>query len=135
VDNVIVRKFLTWGSSTGIDPNASADPMAYLDREGSVPCPYPFHRLNIDARGKVEVCGFDITGRTDMGNVRERGIRDVWRGALFEQWREKHRCGKGGDIPLCAECPDWKYRSWEHNYRKALAHAQRRRDEAATAFS
>jgi methionyl-tRNA formyltransferase/MoaA/NifB/PqqE/SkfB family radical SAM enzyme len=130
VDNVIVRKFLTWGSSTNIDPGKSADPLAYLDRDAGVPCPYPFHRLNIDSRGKVEVCGFDIMGRTNMGDVRKQTIREIWKGSLFEWWRMKHRCGQGGDIPLCAECPDWQYRSWEHNYRKALAAAQERRDRA-----
>lgn len=130
VDNVIVRKFLTWGSSTNIDPNSSADPLAYLDRDSGVPCPYPFHRLNIDSRGKVEVCGFDIMGRTNMGSVRNSSIREIWRGTMFNWWREKHQAGQGGDIPLCAECPDWKYRSWEHNYRKALKNARKRRDES-----
>lgn len=130
VDNVIVRKFLTWGSNTTLDPNKSADPLAYLDREAGLPCPYPFHRLNIDTRGKVEVCGFDIAGRTNMGNVRDQSIREIWKGSMFDWWRAKHRAGEGGDIPLCAECPDWKYRSWEHNYRKALKNAAQRRDEA-----
>ncbi len=130
VDNVIVRKFLTWGSATNIDPETSADPLAYLDREAGLPCPYPFHRLNIDTRGKIEVCGFDIAGRTNMGNVNEQTIREIWTGAMFNWWRAKHRNGEGGDIPLCAECPDWKYRSWEHNYRKALKNAAKRRDEA-----
>ncbi|HVA38732.1 MAG TPA: formyltransferase family protein [Candidatus Dormibacteraeota bacterium] len=128
VDNVIVRKFLTWGSSTNIDPNTSADPLPYLDRDNAIPCPYPFHRLNVDSRGKVEVCGFDIGGRTNMGNLKQQTIREIWRGAMFEWWRTMHRSGKGGDIPLCAECPDWKYRSWRHNYRKALTNAQSRRD-------
>jgi methionyl-tRNA formyltransferase/MoaA/NifB/PqqE/SkfB family radical SAM enzyme len=130
VDNVIVRKFLTWGSNTHIDPNQSGDPLAYLDREAGLPCPYPFHRLNIDTRGKVEVCGFDIMGRTNMGNVREQSIREIWHGAMFDWWRNKHRTGRGSDIPLCAECPDWKYRSWEHNYRKALKNAAERRNAA-----
>lgn len=130
VDNVIVRKFLTWGSSTNIDPNSSADPLAYLDRDSGVPCPYPFHRLNVDSRGKVEVCGFDIMGRTNMGNIMEQTIREIWQGTMFSWWRRKHQAGEGGDIPLCAECPDWKYRSWEHNYRKALKNAQLRRDAA-----
>lgn len=130
VDNVIVRKFLTWGSNTSLDPNRSADPLAYLDREAGLPCPYPFHRLNIDTRGKVEVCGFDIAGRTNMGNVKTQTIREIWTGTMFNWWRDKHRAGEGGDIPLCAECPDWKYRSWEHNYRKALKNAAKHRDEA-----
>lgn len=130
VDNVIVRKFLTWGSNTSLDPNQSADPLAYLDREAGLPCPYPFHRLNVDSRGKVEVCGFDIAGRTNMGNLKTQTIREIWTGAMFNWWRAKHRDGEGGDIPLCAECPDWKYRSWEHNYRKAMKNAAKRRDEA-----
>jgi len=130
VDNVIIRKFLTWGSNTHLDPNQSGDPIAYLDREAGLPCPYPFHRLNIDTRGKVEVCGFDIMGRTNMGNVHQQTLHDIWHGAMFNWWRDKHRNGKGGDIPLCAECPDWKYRSWEHNYRKALTVAASRRDAA-----
>ena len=133
VDNVVLRKFLTWGSSTAIDPDRSADPLAYLDRDAGVPCPYPFHRMNVDSRGKVEVCGFDIIGRTNMGNLWEQSIREIWRGAQFTFWREKHRRGEGGDIPLCAECPDWKYRSWQHNYRKALEDAQQRRDAAIMA--
>jgi len=132
IDNVIVRKFLTWGSSTTIDPNHSADPIAYLDRDAKVPCPDPFHRLSIDSRGKVEVCSFDIIGRTNMGNALESSIRDIWRGTMYEWWREKHRSGRGGDIPLCAECPDWKYRSWSHNYRKALTNAKARREDTLT---
>ncbi|MDE2573382.1 MAG: SPASM domain-containing protein, partial [bacterium] len=71
-----------------------------------------------------------ISGRTNMGNLKRQTIREIWRGAMFEWWRKKHREGRGGDIPLCAECPDWKYRSWEHNYRKALSNARVRRDEA-----
>ena len=130
VDNVIVRKFLTWGASTSLDPHVSPDPMAYLDRDEGVPCPYPFHRLNIDTRGKIEVCGFDISGRTNFGNVGNQTIREIWKGPMFHWWREKHRTGKGGDIPLCAECPDWKYRSWTHNYRKALKKAALHREEA-----
>jgi methionyl-tRNA formyltransferase/MoaA/NifB/PqqE/SkfB family radical SAM enzyme len=127
VDEVIKRKFLTWGSNTGIDGGHSADPTPYLDKTEGEPCPYPFHRLNVDSRGKVEVCGFDITGRTNLGNVRDQSIREIWKGPMFEWWRAKHAARQGGDIPLCRECPDWQYRSWTHNWEKVMRTADAHR--------
>lgn len=127
VDEVIKRKFLTWGSNTAIDAGHSADPTPYLDKTEGEPCPYPFHRLNIDSRGKVEVCGFDISGRTNLGNVREQSIREIWKGPMFEWWRSKHAAREGGDIPLCRECPDWQYRSWTHNWEKVMRTAKAHR--------
>ncbi|PYQ47489.1 MAG: radical SAM protein [Acidobacteria bacterium] len=114
-------------ASTNIDSGHSADPTPYLDKTEGEPCPYPFHRLNIDSRGKVEVCGFDISGRTNLGNVREQTIREIWKGPMFEWWRGKHAAREGGDIPLCRECPDWQYRSWTHNWEKVMRTAKAHR--------
>ena len=36
---------------------------------------------------------------------------------------------KGDEIELCKNCPDWKYRSWEHNYWKIVKKAEERRKE------
>lgn len=119
VDNVIVRKYLTWSVN---DPGRSADPAPYLEED--TPCPFLFERLNIDTRGRVMVCGYDIAGKTDLGNIRERTIRSIWQGEVFEYYRSKHLAGKGGDIPLCSGCPDWKYRSWTHNYWKVMENAE-----------
>lgn len=129
VDEVIKRKFLTWGSNTTLDPGRSADPDPYLDKTVGDPCPYPFHRLNIDSRGKVEICGFDISGRTNLGSVKEQTIQEIWKGPMFQWWRKMHAERRGGEIPLCRECPDWQYRSWEHNWKKVLRTADRRRAE------
>ena len=68
VDTVIKRKFLTWGVNTDLDDHHSADTTPYLDTE-QVPCPFIFERLNIDTRGNVMVCGYDIAANTSMGNV------------------------------------------------------------------
>lgn len=127
VDEVIKRKFLTWGSNTLIDSENSADPTPYLNKETAVPCPFPFHRLNIDTRGKVEVCGYDISGRTNFGNVKNQTIREIWQGPEFEWWRNMHAERRGAEIPLCRECPDWKYRSWKHNWEKVLGTAEAHR--------
>lgn len=128
VDALIRRKFLTWGVNTLLDDSRSADPSAYLDTE-TVPCPFIFERLNIDSRGKVMVCGYDISGNTDLGNVNEQSIADIWHGPGFQYYRTKHLEGRGKDIGLCSGCPDWQYRSWHHNYWKVLDNAEHARVE------
>jgi radical SAM protein with 4Fe4S-binding SPASM domain len=123
VDQVQKRKYLTWG----INQDLSADPTPYLPPEERVPCPFLFERLNIDSRGKVMVCGFDVRAVTNLGNVHERSISDIWHGKGIEYFRQKHLSRRGDDIPLCRNCPDWKYRSWKHNYWKLMGNAEKAR--------
>lgn len=126
VDNFQKRKFLTWGIN---DPSKSADTMPYLSPEEFIPCPFIFERLNIDSRGIVMVCGFDIAAKTNLGNIHEKSIKDIWHSKEFEFYRKKHLEGKGGQIELCRNCPDWKYRSWKHNYWKIERNAEKKRLE------
>lgn len=124
VDQVQKRKYLTWGIN---QEEHSADPTPYLPPEQRVPCPFLFERLNIDSRGQVMVCGFDIRAVTNMGNVHQKSIAEIWHGKGFEYFRDKHLSRKGNDIPLCRDCPDWKYRSWKHNYWKLVRNAEMKR--------
>lgn len=121
VDNFQKRKYLTWGIN---DPARSADPAPYLPPENLIPCPFIFERLNIDARGKVMVCGFDIAATTDLGNIHEQAIAEIWHGPGFEHFRKLHLAGKGRELSLCKDCPDWQYRSWQHNYWKVVKGAE-----------
>ncbi len=128
VDNFQKRKFLTWGIN---DPSKSADPTPYLQPEQMIPCPFIFERLNIDSRGKVMVCGYDIAAATDMGNVHKETIKDIWHGEGFKYYRQMHLAYKGHEIKLCKNCPDWKYRSWNHNYWKIVRDTEERRRDFA----
>jgi radical SAM protein with 4Fe4S-binding SPASM domain len=124
VDNFQKRKYLTWGIN---DPSKSGDPSPYLPSEELIPCPFLFERLNIDSRGKVMVCGFDIAARTEMGNIHDKSIKDIWHGEGFEYYRRMHLARRGREIELCRDCPDWQYRSWKHNYWKIVKNAERSR--------
>lgn len=126
VDVFQKRKYLTWGIN---DPSKSADPTPYLPPEQMIPCPFIFERLNIDSRGKVMVCGFDIAAITDMGKVHEKTIKDIWHGKDFKYYRKMHLSHKGHEIKLCKNCPDWKYRSWNHNYWKIVRDAENRKKD------
>ena len=118
-DYIIKRKYLTWGNNTEIDQTKSADPSTYTDTNNT-PCPFIFERLNIDSRGNVMVCGYDISANTSMGNVMDDTIENIWTGEGFNFYRDKHLKNKGSDISICSTCPDWKYRSWNHNYWKVV---------------
>lgn len=124
VDNFQKRKYLTWGIN---EPENSADDTPYLPPSERIPCPFIFERLNIDSRGKIMVCGYDIEANTDMGNVKEKSIQDIWHSDEFEFYRKKHLSGCGDDIEMCKNCPDWKYRSWQHNYWKLVDNAEVKR--------
>ena len=126
VDNFIKRKFLTWGANTTLDSSRSADPAPYLNTD-EVPCPFIFERLNIDSRGNVMVCGYDIAANTSMGMVGLQTIGEIWHGDGFRFYREKHLAGRGKDISMCRTCPDWQYRSWSHNYWKVVKDAESNR--------
>ena len=89
IDYLIRRKFLTWGSNTSLDGARSADPSAYLNTD-EVPCPFIFERLNIDSRGNVMVCGYDISANTSMGNVNQQTLKEIWHGPGFRWYRDKH---------------------------------------------
>ena len=128
VDNFIKRKFLTWGSNTTLNSSRSADPAPYLDTD-STPCPFIFERLNIDTRGNVMVCGYDISANTSMGVIPKQTIRYIWHGDGFNFYREKHLASKGSEISMCSQCPDWKYRSWTHNYWKVVSEAESNRND------
>jgi radical SAM protein with 4Fe4S-binding SPASM domain len=121
VDNIQKRKYLTWGIN---NPSNSADPAPYLPPEQHIPCPFIFERLNIDSKGKVMVCGYDISANTDMGNVHTQSIKDIWHGEKFEYFRKMHLSRRGLEINLCKDCPDWKYRSWTYNYWKIVNDVQ-----------
>lgn len=122
------RKYLTWA----INEDHSADPEPYLPPEEKIPCPFLFERLNIDSRGKVMVCGFDIKAVTDMGNIHQQSIAEIWKGEGFEYYRQMHLARRGHEIPLCGNCTDWKYRSWKHNYWKVIRTAENTRQKRLT---
>ena len=123
VDEFQKRKYLTWG----INEDCSADTVPYLPSEDKIPCPFLFERLNIDSRGNVMVCGYDIAANTNLGNIHEKSIKEIWHGEEFEYYRRRHLERKGDEIPLCKNCTDWKYRSWKHNYWKIVDKAEKSR--------
>ncbi|MBF0166136.1 MAG: radical SAM protein [Alphaproteobacteria bacterium] len=122
VDNFIRRKFLTWGENTKLDASQSADPAPYLDIN-TEPCPFIFERVLIDTRGTVMGCPYDIGARFVVGDLKKSSLAEIWHCEAFRDYRRQHLALQGHKIEMCSKCPDWKYRSWDHNYWKVMRDA------------
>ncbi len=120
VDNVQVRKYLTWGVG---DANQSGN-AAPLNQD-QAPCPLPFERIVVDSRGKLVLCSYDISGKTDFGNVNQISIKEAWRGEKLAGLRKRILESRLDAEDLCSKCADWKYRSWDYNYWKVLKDANK----------
>lgn len=126
VDVFQKRKFLTWGINS---LENSADTTPYLPPEDRIPCPIIFDRLLIDSRGRAMFCIYDIAGKTDMGNVQENSIKEIWNSKRFKDIRDLHLSGRGAEIDICKTCEDWQFRSWNYNYFKITKDAETKRVE------
>jgi len=126
VDDVITRKFLTWDDNTKIPPGKSLDPHLYAESpaQGQHPCVWPFERLNVDTLGRVALCGQDISFRTAkfFPNVKEKSIKEIWRGERFDWYRQMHLEGRGSECWPCHGCSAWfaGIRDWEYGWLKVL---------------
>ena len=120
-DHVIVRKFLTWGV---ISDELSADTGALLEDEKA--CPYPFERITIDLDGTFRLCNYDITGKVSLGNIMEKSIKEVWNSDQLQKWRKDLTENNWDRIPMCRDCKDRIYRSWNYDYKKVLKDAKQK---------
>ena len=123
VDYVIIRKFLTWGV---ISDELSADTEPLLEDEKGGACPYPFERITIDLDGTFRLCNYDILGKVSLGNIEEKSIKEVWNGDRLQKWRRAITENNWDRIPLCRDCRDRIYRSWNYDYKKVLKDAKKK---------
>jgi len=118
VDKVMVRKYVTWG----ILPK---DDCAVHDGQRG-PCPYPWERLMIDPAGNIRLCPYDDQKLIPhFGNISKCNIKESWDCERMEAIRIAHKRKVFELAELCCDCTDWAYRSWDHNYRKALNDARK----------
>ena len=72
------------------------------------PCPALYKTMAIHNDGHVTACCLDGFRRTDLGNVfRDGGIKAVWHGEKFRQFRHWHETGQWDRVPFCKPCNGW----------------------------
>jgi len=66
-------------------------------------CNYPFYRLMIDVDGSVLMCSNDWNRSTNMGNITEETLEEIWLNDKFSQYREMLHNGLR-DVSPCEGC-------------------------------
>jgi radical SAM protein with 4Fe4S-binding SPASM domain len=114
VDKVLIRKMLSF---KGIVERGKKYE-EYMKK--NTPCPFLWERVVIDPVGDVRGCVSDVYGEFCIGNVMKANLEDIWHSELMEEYRDKHLSGRMRECPLCKDCVDVQYRSWNYNYFYAL---------------
>lgn len=99
--NIISKKFSQWGGS--IKDLASPE-----TTEAAEPCSQMNISLIVQWDGNASICCLDYDGKTNVGNVYEESIEDIWNGPRFNEFRRRIMAGDTS-TPLCGQCHHlWK---------------------------
>jgi len=64
----------------------------------------PFYKFFIDWDGKVLLCNNDVGKVTDMGNIYNETIQDIWLGKKFNAYRKHLLAGDRKNCNPCNRC-------------------------------
>ena len=67
-------------------------------------CDLPFYKMYITYNGDVVSCCMDWRRQVVLGNITERGIREIWNGPEYSRFRQLHIEGQEAKVDLCSAC-------------------------------
>jgi hypothetical protein len=70
--------------------------------------------------GTVTICCLDGFRDTDLGNVFESGVKEVWQGEAFAKVRYYHETGQWDKVPFCKSCNGWAQHEFVDEIRDGL---------------
>lgn len=71
---------------------------------GRIACPMPFTTLAIRSDGAVSPCCVDWVGGTNLGNIVEENIKDIWNGEKMYQFRKMQLENRRYENESCKKC-------------------------------
>ena len=116
VEEVVIRKLHTNSGSNFNENIYNKNKM--IERR---PCLYPWERVVLTAKGKLNYCPTDWFSLANICDYNETTIKDVWHSNFYKELRSKHLCNKYSDNDFCKSCPDWSNTSWPHDKEKSYA--------------
>lgn len=69
-----------------------------------IACPMPFTTLAVRNNGDVSPCCVDWIGGTNLGNIHEESIRDIWNGERMYQFRKMQLENRRKENSSCRNC-------------------------------
>lgn len=77
-----------------------------VEKRHPTPCPEIYDKLSIHHDGSVRVCCNDYDGITNLGNVNDTPLAEIWRHKTIEDYRKSVAKGEYTG-PLCSSCYDY----------------------------
>lgn len=78
---------------------------AYRNRKS---CPMPFTTLAIRADGAVSPCCIDWAGNTNLSNLEELSLQEIWNGISMYSFRKMQLEGRNHENASCRNCEFYK---------------------------
>lgn len=69
-----------------------------------IACPMPFTTLAVRSNGDVSPCCIDWIGGTNLGNINEERIQDIWNGEKLYQFRKMQLENRRKENSSCRNC-------------------------------
>ena len=69
--------------------------------------------------GSVRLCCLDGV-RAPMGNVFEKGVKEIWHGEEFAKARYYHETAQWDKVPFCKGCNGWAQYEYSEEIRDGL---------------
>ncbi len=88
--------------------------------EVRTPCNALYLTMPVCNDGHVSVCCLDGFKTTNMGNVFETSVKEVWLGEKFQEVRHWHETNQYDKIPFCEKCNGWVQYLFEDEVKDGL---------------
>lgn len=75
-------------------------------RNAMIACPRPFMSLTINKCGQVLCCTSDTPSATQVGDIHQESLRDIWNGERLFEFRKMHLENRKKENQSCRNC-DW----------------------------
>jgi radical SAM protein with 4Fe4S-binding SPASM domain len=100
VDSVSVNKIHTYNNS--VEDVSGKNKINY--KKLTYPCKYLWNTLVFGVSGDMFLCCLDYEGEYNFGNIREKGVLEIFYSEAFENIRKKHLENNIKNIKMCANC-------------------------------
>ena len=85
-----------------------------------VPCAVIYKTMPVHNDGSVRLCCLDGVRATDMGNVFEHEVEEIWQGEEFAKARYYHETEQWDKVPFCKGCNGWAQYEYSEEVRDGL---------------
>jgi radical SAM protein with 4Fe4S-binding SPASM domain len=107
VDSIRIKGFDTFAGS--IKTNSIKNEYLFdYGKSFRYPCKWLWEEVVILVDGTVVMCCRDYDGEIELGNIKEKTLKEIWNSKQMLEMRKKQKYMDFNDIPLCSKCKEWE---------------------------